>query len=90
MILPILPLETMLYAVLYMATPTQIYLTGTQRKLLDEAREREGKTLAQLVREAVDEYLRLRHPDLNSALEETFGALPDLKIPSRSEWARRG
>ena len=48
----------LLYAVRALAaTRTQIYLTADQRKHLDELGRREGKTLAQLIREAVDRYL---------------------------------
>ena len=75
---------------LYMATRTQIYLTEDQRARLDEVQRREGKTLAQLVREAVEEFLASKSPDPEAALAETFGAAPDLEVPSRDEWNRRG
>jgi ribosome maturation protein Sdo1 len=78
----------MLYAALYMpSTRTQIYLTAEQRRKLDERAEREGRTLAHVIREAVDEYLD-DAPDPDEALRETFGSLPDLSVPSRDEWQR--
>lgn len=78
-----------MYTALYMpSTRTQIYLTEAQRKRLDEVGEREGKSLAQLIREAVDAYLGEQAPPAEAALDSTFGALPDLEVPSRDEWDR--
>jgi len=70
------------------ATRTQIYLTAEQRKKLDVRGRREDKTLAQLIREAVDQYLENEIGDPDEALAATFGALPDLRVPDRSEWDR--
>jgi hypothetical protein len=70
------------------ATRTQIYLTQEQRKKLDIRGRREDKTLAQLIREAVDRYLENEVGEPDAVLEATFGALPDLEIPSRDEWDR--
>jgi predicted DNA-binding protein len=70
------------------ARRTQIYLTVDQRRRLDERRRREKRTLAELVREAVDSYLADRSEDAASALASTFGALPNLQVPSRDEWDR--
>ena len=79
----------MMYTVLYMAARrTQIYLTAEQRKRLDERRRRERRTLAELVREAVDAYLADRPADPVTALNSTYGALPKLEVPSRDEWDR--
>jgi hypothetical protein len=79
----------MVYTALYMAARrTQIYLTEDQRKRLDERRRRERRTLAELVREAVDAYLTDRSVDPATALNSTFGALPKLEVPSRDEWDR--
>ena len=69
------------------STRTQVYLTVEQRRRLDERGRHEGRALAALVREAVDAYLSAS-PDPGDTLERTFGALPDLEIPSRDEWAR--
>jgi predicted DNA-binding protein len=78
-----------LYTVLYMAaTRTQVYLTAEQRTRLDALGRREGKPLAELVREAVDEYLDHTVPDAQAALDATFGTLPDIEVPSRDEWDR--
>ena len=77
----------MLYTVLYMAaTRTQIYLTEAQRERLDEIGRRQGKSLAELVRQAVDKYLSEYAPDARAALDATFGTVPDLDVPSRDEW----
>ncbi len=84
--------RTALYAVLYMAaTRTQIYLTAEQRKKIDIRRRREHKTLAAIVRDAVDAYLRAPEPrpDYQKVLDETFGSMPDLVVPSRDEWEER-
>ena len=79
----------LLYTLLYMAaTRTQIYLTGEQRRRLDELARRDGKALAQLIREAVDAYLADSGPALERALAATFGGVPDLEAPSRDEWDR--
>lgn len=77
----------MLYTVLYMAsTRTQIYLTDAQRRLLDERGHRTGAPLARMIREAVDVYLLEDRPDPDAVLDETFGTLPALELPSRNEW----
>jgi len=70
------------------ATRTQIYLTREQRERLDEVTQRQGKSLAEVVRQAVDEYLDRSALDLQSALEASFGSMPDLEVPSREEWDR--
>lgn len=81
--------KTALYSALYMAaTRTQIYLTARQRERLDALGHREGKALAEMVREAVDEYLAHTPTDPRAALDETFGSLPNLDVPSRDEWDR--
>ncbi len=78
-----------MYTVLDMpATRTQIYLTADQRRRLDERRRRERRPLAELIREAVDAYLTAGEIDAATALDSTFGTLPDLEVPSRSEWER--
>jgi hypothetical protein len=70
------------------STRTQIYLTKEQRNKLDARARREDKTLAQLIREAVDRYLESEVGDPDEVLHATFGALPDLEVPSRDEWDR--
>jgi hypothetical protein len=69
---------------------TQIYLTPEQREGLDRLVERRGVPLAAVVREAVVRYLAEEPPDLEEALTMTFGAMPDLEVPSRDEWDRGG
>jgi hypothetical protein len=72
------------------ATRTQIYLTVEQRARLDERARREGRSLAELIREAVDEYLAMAPEPASQALTATFGSMPELEVPSRDEWDRRG
>jgi Ribbon-helix-helix protein, copG family len=70
------------------ATRTQVYFTEEQRRRLDALAKREGKTLAAVVREAVDAYLAEAPPDLDVMLDETFGSMTDFQVPPRSEWDR--
>jgi predicted DNA-binding protein len=62
-------------------------LREEQRRRLDERSRHEGRSMASLIREAVDEYLA-EAPDQEAALDGTFGSLPDLIAPSRDEWDR--
>ena len=79
----------MMYAVLYMpAIRTQIYLTDTQRDGLEELMKRDQKSMAQIIREALDRYLATMRPDPDDALDATFGSMPELTVPSRDEWDR--
>ncbi|MHB8631238.1 MAG: ribbon-helix-helix protein, CopG family [Candidatus Limnocylindria bacterium] len=74
------------------ATRTQIYLTKKQRRELDARRKREGKTLAAVVRDAVDAYMardQAAAADIQAVLDRTFGSIPDLEVPSRDEWEER-
>ena len=84
------PSPLVLYTALYMppAMRTQIYLTAEQRARLDELRRREGKTLAEVVRQAVDAYLRQTPLDPSDALGATFGAIPGIEAPRRDDWTR--
>jgi len=67
---------------------TQIYLTDDQRRSLDTRGRRTGAPLARMIREAVDAYLVDDRPDPDTALDEAFGSLPELEVPSRDEWDR--
>jgi predicted DNA-binding protein len=68
---------------LYMAaTRTQIYLTAEQRNRLDEHGAQTGLGLAEMIRQAVDEYLG-DQGDIRVALDETYGSLPELEAPAR-------
>jgi hypothetical protein len=69
------------------ATRTQVYLTKEQRELIDQIAESEGLTMAEVVRRALEAYL-VQAVDPNAALQGTFGAAPDLDVPSRDEWDR--
>jgi len=80
-----------MYTALYMAssTRTQVYFTASQRRRLDVIAERRKVRMAEVVREAVDAYLGGMEAEEEAAvLAETFGALPDLTVPSRDEWDR--
>ena len=72
---------------MYMATRTQIYLTDDQRVRLIDRADRQGSSMAQLVRDAVDSYLASEND-----LDATFGAAPDIaeRVPARDEWSARG
>jgi hypothetical protein len=67
---------------------TQVYLTRDQRRKLDARARREDKTLAAVIRDAVDAYMAEEPADIERALTSTFGALPNLVVPARSEWDR--
>ena len=80
----------MMYTALYMSTTrTQIYLTQEQRERLDALVRRDERSLAELIREAVDDYLQQEAPDPAGALRNTFGIAPDFEVPSRDEWDER-
>ena len=70
------------------STRTQIYLTDDQRRQLDARGRRTGAPIARMIREAVDAYLVGDDRDLQGALDETFGTMPDLEVPGRDEWDR--
>jgi len=70
------------------STRTQIYLTDDQRRRIDVRGRRTGASMAQMIREAVDAYLGDDRPDTQAALDDTFGTLPELELPSRDEWDR--
>ena len=83
--------STTLYTALYMAaTRTQVYLTLEQRKRLDAIASTEHRSLAEVIREAIDAYLAGAPPEPGVALEATFGIAPDFRVPSRDEWDRDG
>jgi predicted DNA-binding protein len=65
------------------ATRTQIYFSEEQRRRIDRAAAARGITMAELVREAVNEYLG-DEIDLSGAMAATFGAT----APSRDDWHR--
>ncbi|MGA9874920.1 MAG: CopG family transcriptional regulator [Solirubrobacteraceae bacterium] len=78
------------------ATRTQVYLTEDQRREIEQLRARDGRTLAEVIRAALDEYLATHGPAAGEArrretqrvLDETFGSIPDLEVPPREEWDR--
>jgi hypothetical protein len=84
-----------LYTALYMstATRTQVYLTAEQRRQIEELRAHDGRTLAEVIRAALDEYLSTHGRDAaeraraetQRVLDETFGVVPDFPYPNRDE-----
>lgn len=75
------------------ATRTQVYLTEDQRREIEKLRASDGRTLAEVVRAALDEYLAAHGPTVEEArrrkaqqvLDETFGIAPDFPYPDRDE-----
>jgi Arc/MetJ-type ribon-helix-helix transcriptional regulator len=75
------------------ATRTQVYLTQEQRDRIEELRARDGRTLAEVIRSALDEYLKThgreaeeaRRAEHQRVLDETFGIAPDFPYPNREE-----
>lgn len=66
-----------------------MYFTSSQRRRLDAIAARRQIRMAEVVREAVDAYLGgMAVEEEKAILAETFGAIPDLTIPSRDEWDR--
>jgi Arc/MetJ-type ribon-helix-helix transcriptional regulator len=78
------------------ATRTQVYLTQEQRDQIETLRARDGRTLAEVIRSALDEYLEThgraaeekQRAERQRVLDETFGAIPDFPYPDRSDWDR--
>jgi hypothetical protein len=83
-----------MYAALYVslsempAARTQVYLTQDQRAKLAALQRRDGRSLAEHVRAALNAYLAEEVPDMHAVLDETFGVAPDFAVPPRSEWER--
>jgi Arc/MetJ-type ribon-helix-helix transcriptional regulator len=75
------------------ATRTQIYLTAEQRERIEALRQRDGRSLAEVVRAALDRYLDDEAPptpeEARRILDATFGAAPDFEVPPREEWNSR-
>jgi len=70
------------------AIRTQIYLTEEQRRMIDHVVAAEGVSLAEVIRRALDVYLKNHAADPTAALQATFGADPLASHPDRNEWAR--
>jgi len=70
------------------ATRTQIYLTTQQRRRIDVIAVRDGVSMADVIRSAVDQYLEGSASDPTAALRATFGADRDVAVPPRDEWDR--
>ena len=68
-----------------MSTRTQVYLTDEQRRRIDELADAEGVTMAEIIRRALDGYLD-DQANPAAALAATFGAAPDISVPTRDEW----
>jgi Arc/MetJ-type ribon-helix-helix transcriptional regulator len=78
------------------STRTQVYLTQEQRDRIEELRAHDGRSLAEVIRTALDEYLATHGREAEQAqrekrrrvLDETFGIAPDFPYPDRSDWDR--
>ena len=70
------------------AIRTQVYLTSEQRVRIDQLAARDGMTLAEVVRRALDRYIDDTGIDEGEALAQTFGACRDVIAPTRDEWLR--
>jgi hypothetical protein len=66
---------------------TQIYLPEDLRARVDERALAEGKTMADVVRDALELYVTAP-VDIDQALDSTFGAVSRVVVPSRDEWDR--
>lgn len=44
--------------------------------------------MAEVVREAVDAHIAREPRAMSEVLDETFGSMPDIEVPSRDEWDR--
>jgi len=64
----------------------QMYLTEEQVRALDRRARKKNKSVASLVRDAVDRYIATVEPegDYDEILKRTFGAIPDFEVPPRS------
>lgn len=69
------------------ATRTQVYLTEEQRARIDRAAAARGVTMAEVIRNAIDEYVG-DECDPAATLRATFGAAPSADSPSRDSWQR--
>lgn len=80
----------MMYALIHRMKRTQIYLDERQDDRLGARARSTGVTKSALIRAAIDAYLA-RGPEpsrVEHALEESFGSMPDIEVPDRSEWGR--
>lgn len=65
----------------------QLYLTPELRVQADKLCRQNDRSLSDLVRDALRMYVDAQ-ADRDGALMHTFGSLPDLSLPSRTEWNR--
>ena len=70
------------------STHSQVSLTEEQLRRADLAAASKGITTSELVQRAIDDYLAADEPNAEHALETTFGAAPDVAVPSRDDWQR--
>jgi predicted DNA-binding protein len=68
-------------------TRTQVYLPESLRARIDDRARAEGKTMAEVIRDAVEQYVPAVD-DVDVALDATFGAVRRVSVPSRDEWHR--
>ena len=73
----------------------QVALTPEQRRKLDARSKRERKSRSQIVRDALDAYLTseprstFSREETQKVFDATFGSMPNLTVPPRSEWDER-
>lgn len=67
---------------------TQLCLSDEQRNRIDSPAERDGVSVAGIVRRALDAHLDSDGPDPGPVLAAAFGLAPDATTPDREEWDR--
>lgn len=66
----------------------QVTLSPRQRVALDARGIREGKQFAELIGEAIDQFLASDPNASDAAFKTAFGSMPNLEVLDRSEWDR--
>lgn len=68
---------------------TQIYLRKSQKKALGQLAERQGKALAEVVREAVDSYIAEKRSAPLDILKQTSGLWKDREDINSEEYLEK-
>ncbi|MDD3925396.1 MAG: hypothetical protein PHT33_01920 [bacterium] len=70
---------------------TQLYLTPEQKKAVVEIGRTKSMTMAEVVREAVEQYIvNEKHDYQVKVIKETFGAISGLDVEERIDDLRQG
>ena len=64
-------------------------LAAELRKRVDERADAEGKPMAEIVREALEQHLAQPLDSVQDLFDDTFGSVVDAWAPPRDEWDRR-